>query len=153
MFRLVGGGQTEREVDARAATLPNVERVTWLDPPALCAAIAGAGACLGIFGTSAKASRVVPNKVYQCMAVGSAIITRDSPAARALLTDAEHALLVPPGDGAAIARAIRRLRDEPLLRVRLARGARQRFVERCTVDAIGRAMRAVLERAISRGPA
>ena len=32
--------------------------------------ICAAGICLGIFGTSAKADRVVPFKVFECLAMG-----------------------------------------------------------------------------------
>ena len=37
--------------------------------------LASADAILGIFGTSDKALRVIPNKVYQGLAVGRAVLT------------------------------------------------------------------------------
>ena len=40
--------------------------------------IAAATVCSGIFGSSSKATRVVPSKVYQCMGMRRAVITMAS---------------------------------------------------------------------------
>jgi glycosyltransferase involved in cell wall biosynthesis len=133
-FEVIGSGQTlgaaRALADKTGAT--NIEwigRVPYADLPRR---ILRADVVLGIFGDSAKAGRVVPNKVYQAMAMGAAIVTRDSPAQRAMLADGVSALLVPPADPAALADAIRRLRD-PELRLRLGAAARQNFVERASL--------------------
>jgi glycosyltransferase involved in cell wall biosynthesis len=65
---------------------------------------------IGIFGTSAKAAQVIPNKVYQVLAAGRALITSDTPAARELLAPGPGIILVPPGDPQALATAIRKMR-------------------------------------------
>ncbi len=62
--------------------------------------------CLGVFGESAKAARVVPNKVWQAMAVGRPVVTADTPAVREVLEDGRTALLVPAGDPDALAAAL-----------------------------------------------
>lgn len=138
-FVLVGGGQKRGEVDERIARegLHNVQRIEWVEPEELSRMIAAADVCLGIFGCTPKASRVIPNKVYEVMTVGAALITADTPGIRELLVDEEHALLCPAGDGAAIARAILRLRDDPALGERLAHNARRLFEERATPARIG----------------
>lgn len=46
----------------------------------LTAAIADSHVVMGIFGTSHKASRVIPNKVYQALACGRPVVTRASDA-------------------------------------------------------------------------
>ena len=57
--------------------------------------------CLGIFGTTAKAQRVVPNKVLQGAAAGCAILTSDTAAQRDALGDG--AVYVPAGSPGALA--------------------------------------------------
>lgn len=53
--------------------------------------------------------------------------------------DGETALLVPPGDAAALAQAIGRLLDDPVLRTRLSGAALQRAAERYSWEATARA--------------
>ena len=111
--------------------------------------IQAAGCALGIFGTGAKAARVIPNKAFQAIACATPLITADTPAARELLTDGHDALLVPPGDPEALAAAVRRLAADRALadadrrrRPRDVRGARRarpcsaRAGARCSSGAI-----------------
>ena len=82
-FRIVGSGQLDKLLVPRP---PNVEHVPWLDYELLPGAIRSAGCALGIFGTGAKARRVIPNKAFQALACGAPLITADTQAARELLT-------------------------------------------------------------------
>ena len=67
-----------------------------------------ADVCLGIFGTSGKAASVIPNKVFQIVASGRPLVTRDSPAIRELLAYGPPCVnLVTPGNALALADAIR----------------------------------------------
>nr|MDQ2981160.1 glycosyltransferase [Actinomycetota bacterium] len=103
-FRLVGSGQLESVLASRP---PNVEHVPWIEYERLPAEIQRTGCSLGIFGTSGKAQRVIPNKAFQAIACAAPLITADTPAARELLVDEESALLVPPGDAEGLAQAVR----------------------------------------------
>ena len=76
---------------------PGFEHVPWVEYERLGEELAAAGICLGVFGRSEKAARVVPNKVYHAMCVGRPVITADTPAAREVLEDERTALLVPAG--------------------------------------------------------
>jgi glycosyltransferase involved in cell wall biosynthesis len=50
---------------------------------------------------------VIPNKVFQILATGTPLITRDSPAIRELLSpDTDGVWLIPPADPAALASAV-----------------------------------------------
>jgi glycosyltransferase involved in cell wall biosynthesis len=64
----------------------NVERRAWVDyerlPDELRTRLRAR-----IFGTSAKAQRVIPNKVFQALACGTPVVTADTPAARELLSN------------------------------------------------------------------
>ena len=115
-LRLVGSGQIESLLATRPA---NVEWVPWVDYERLPAEYRSASFALGIFGTSAKAARVIPNKAFQALACGTPLVTADTPAARELLVDGESALLVPPGDPRALAAALRCLAEDRELAARL----------------------------------
>src|SRR5690606_7752009 len=94
--------------------------VDWIDYTDLRREIAAADVCLGIFGTSDKAASVIPNKVFQVLAAGRPLITRDSPAIRELVEhDMQDITLVPSGDARSLADAIMRWqRQRPVPDVR-----------------------------------
>lgn len=132
-FTVVGSGQQEELL----ATLPgNVEHVAWIDYQRLPLEYARAGCALGIFGPSAKAGRVIPNKAFQALAVGTPLITADTPAARELLTDGTDALLVERAP-VALAAAITRLAENPDFAARLGRAGRATFEREASEKMLG----------------
>ena len=64
-----------------------------------------------------------PMKLFEYLAAGLPIVASDLPALAEVLVDGETALLTPPGDVAALAAALRRLREDAALRATLASGA------------------------------
>lgn len=64
-------------------------------------------------------------KLFEYMAAGCAVLASNLPSTAEVVGDGASALLVPPGDVAAWAAAIRRLRDDPALREHLIAQARQ----------------------------
>jgi glycosyltransferase involved in cell wall biosynthesis len=147
-FRVVGDGQLAPLLDDRPA---NVEHVEWIPYPELPTAYQRAGCALGVFDTGAKAARVIPNKVFQALACARPVITADTPAARELLTDGADALLVPPGDPAALAEAVRRIAASGALSVRLAEGGRATYEARASEEILGARWRTLLEQALAAG--
>jgi glycosyltransferase involved in cell wall biosynthesis len=108
-FLIVGDGQESEKIAGmlRSHPLENVSWRQWIEYSELKRAIQNADICLGIFGKSEKASRVIPNKVFQILHSGKPLITRDSPAIRELLDpDMAGIYLVPPGSPEALADAI-----------------------------------------------
>jgi glycosyltransferase involved in cell wall biosynthesis len=146
-FRIVGSGQLDAVLANRPA---NVTWVPWIEYEDLPDTIQVAGCALGVFGTSEKAARVIPNKAYQALACGTPLITADTPAARELLTHEQDALLVAPGDAAALAVAIRRLAGEPLLARRLGSAGRATYEGRASEEVLGRQWRELLESLLAR---
>lgn len=108
---LVGRGQEEPLVRATLedGRIRNVSWLPWVDYKTLPALIRQADLCLGIFGASPKASRVIPNKMYQILSAGKAILTRASPAVEALAAKyPDTVLTVPAANPHALADAVRR---------------------------------------------
>jgi glycosyltransferase involved in cell wall biosynthesis len=140
--RVIGSGQLDDRVRSRP---PNVEWIPWVEYERLPRELHRAGCALGIFGTSDKARRVIPNKAFQALACGVPLVTADTPGARELLREGESALLVPPGDPQALAAAVGRLAaDAPLAR-RLAEGGRAAYRERASEDVLGRQWRSLIK--------
>jgi glycosyltransferase involved in cell wall biosynthesis len=141
-FRIAGSGQLEALLEHRP---PNVEHVDWVDYELLPGELYRASCALGIFGTSAKAARVIPNKAFQALACGTPLVTADTPAARELLRDEESALLVPPGDAPALAAALRRLADDDELLRRLSIGGLAAYREQASEDVLGARWRGLIQ--------
>jgi glycosyltransferase involved in cell wall biosynthesis len=139
---VAGRGQLDSLLETRP---PNVEWVPWIDYQRLGDAYRSALCALGIFGTTPKAARVIPNKVFQAIACGTPVITADTPAARELLTDGESALLVPPGDPEALAGALTRAAEDQGLLRRIAEGGRRAYEQHASEDVLGRRWRELLE--------
>ena len=144
-FRVVGGGQLEPLL---ARSPPNVEHAAWVEYERLPAELHQATCALGIFGTTPKAQRVIPNKAFQAIACGTPLVTADTPAARELLVDGESALLVPAGDARALADALRRLTAHAELGQRLSRGGRAAYEARASEAVLGVRWREFLERLV-----
>lgn len=144
-FTLIGRGQLFESMEARARELCNIELIDrWMGPRELVEQIRSADLCLGIFGSTAKAARVIPYKVFGAIALRKAVVTRDSPAIREFLQDGDTALLCAP-DGADLARSITRLHADRTLLARIANSGYQRYQSCGTPAAIGRHLMPVLE--------
>lgn len=107
-FTLIGKGQTYPAMKAWADTegLTNVRFEGPLPYLSLPDRIRAADVCLGIFGTSGKASRVIPHKVYDAVACGVPVITADTEAIREKFAEDPLVTLVTAGDSGSLAKAI-----------------------------------------------
>lgn len=108
-WRIIGTGQEAPRIASQIeeAGLKNLQWTEWVEYERLAEEIAGADICLGVFGTSAKAGRVIPNKVFQIIATGKPLVTRDGPGMRELLRDGDKLVtLVPAGDPQALLNAV-----------------------------------------------
>jgi glycosyltransferase involved in cell wall biosynthesis len=88
-----------------------------------------------------------PLKLFEYLAAGRAIVASDLPSIREILRDGENAILVPPDDADALARAIDRLLRDPGLAETLARTAFD-DAERFTWAARAEALERVFEEAL-----
>lgn len=108
-WTLIGRGQEAERIRAMLMEdpLPKVRWIDWVNYDQLRDQILAADLCLGIFGESEKAASVIPNKVFQIVAAGRPLVTRDSPAIRELLRPGKGCVyLVPGGNPARLAEAV-----------------------------------------------
>ncbi len=146
-FEILGSGQIYESImnlcdELKIGNIVFKERVSY---EALPDFIARGDVCLGIFGETPKARRVIPNKVYEILAMGKPLITGDSPAAREILTDKETCILCPMASAEAIAESILRLKNDEGLRGRIAENGYRLFNQRFTPARIGGEVRDALE--------
>ncbi len=147
-FELVGDGQTYEEAASLAERL-QVQNITfrraWLPPEDLIAEhIAPSDVCLGVFGDSPKARRVVPIKVFVALALGKPVVTGDSPAAREMLVHGADAILCEMANPQALAQAILLLKRNRPLREKIAREGYLSFQNKFSARVIGATVKSYL---------
>ena len=143
---MIGTGQDLPAARQAAGAAAPATWIDWVPAAELPAVVATHHVALGIFGTTAKAANVVPNKVYQSAAAGCAIVTSDTaPQHRALDGNAE---LVPAGDPKELAAALAALVGDRELLAARRRQARQAAVDSFSAGAVVEGLAAKL-RAVS----
>ena len=141
---LVGSGQDAPAALAAARANPRVTEVAWVDADELPALVAEHDVCLGIFGTTDKAQRVVPNKVYQGAALGRCLVTSSTAPQRQAFDGA--ACFVAPGSPAELADALVQLATDRARVEALGLAAAQRSDHAFSSSAIVAQLRAELQR-------
>lgn len=138
-FRIIGTGQEYNKIKNLAKEL-EVTNVIWIDRVdynELAEYIKNADVCLGIFGNTPKTQRVIPNKVYESIAMGKSVISGDTPAIRELFTDRENILLCLVADADDLASKILELKNNPDLLGKIAHGGYEIFKKNGTLEIIG----------------
>ncbi len=113
-FTIIGTGQEQLAIDAmiKQHQLENLVRIPWVDYRLLAQKIANASICLGVFAAEGKATRVIPNKVFQILAARRPLVTMDCPAIREIIAPGRSIRLVRPGDPSDLANALISLAQE-----------------------------------------
>jgi len=112
---LLGQGPLRKLCEENAKGLENVRFEDWLPYEKLPARIHRADILLGVFGTTPKAGRVIPNKVFQSLACGRPVVTRSADAYPEALVAKENSGLVwtASGDAQSLADRVRDLASNP----------------------------------------
>jgi len=131
-FELAGKGQTITAMQrlAEELNLTNVQFVGMKLLHEIPDFIAGADVCLGIFGTGAKAQRVIPTKAFEILTMAKPLITARSPATERVFRDRENVLLIKAGDPHDLAEKIRELKTNAALAASIAQNGRALFLEK-----------------------
>ena len=128
-FTIVGEGQTKRRIEEMATSL-QINNVTFIERvpyEELNSLINASDLCLGIFGNTAKAQRVIPNKVFQCLAARRCVLTADTPAIRELFSSDRDIAVCPAANPELLAAKIAELKAQPDKRNALANQGYKQF--------------------------
>ncbi len=140
----IGGKRVERELRERIEKAGEQKRIImtgyrWDIPKVMAALDMVVVASIEVEAQS----RIVP----QSFGSGKAVIATRVGGIPELLTDGQNGMLVPPGEGSAIAGAVRRLIDDPSLRAKLAAAGHVTAKERLSLDRMMESTLAVYGRA------
>ena len=114
-WQFIGDGPLRKKVQDSLQKLNNVHFTDWVPYADLAKKIAQADICLGVFGSTEKTQRVIPNKVYQALACARPVITSESPVYPLQLRQENDLGLffVPANDAEALANKIAELAEQP----------------------------------------
>jgi glycosyltransferase involved in cell wall biosynthesis len=154
-FLMIGGGRTLPSVKACAAGLGlgNIDFEGWQGQAALAGTAAvRADICLGIFGRTEKAARVVPHKIFQSMAMAKAVVTARTPAVEEFFGHGRDIYLCDNTRPGSLAEAVLALKNDAGLRESIAQKGYELAWEKFQPAALGTALRNILEGRMKAGP-
>lgn len=146
-FEIIGKGQEKEKILKLSKELKNTN-INFSDAvpqSQLRSKISSSDVCLGIFGNTEKTKRVIPNKVYECVATGKPVITADTPAERELFNDSEL-IFTEIADGNAIAQAILSIKSQPKLALKVAEKGYSKFIKEAAPKILGLKLKKVAEK-------
>ncbi len=141
----LGWGAYKAETEAKAAGLGNVrflDKVPYVKVPEV---ICAHDIVLGVFGTTAKAARVIGNKVYECMACARPTINEFCTGYPPSAKDCRAIKFIPPGDSAALVKAVEEYRADWANRDMYFREARAFFERELSMKVVTAQLDAILK--------
>ena len=149
-FDMIGASRQydQAKVKAERLALKNIHflgRKKFAEIPQI---IADSDICLGLFGVTAKAKRVIPCKGFEIAASRRAYINADGPGMRELFVDGENCLLCQPADGASLAEAILKIKNNTGLKDKIADNAYKLFKEKLRPIILGKKFKDKLKKVL-----
>jgi len=147
-FSICGDGQTKPEIEKliQKNDLKNIKLVGLVSKDELLEQIRKSDLCLGIFGKSIKARKVLTNKVFQITSSKKPLITMDSPAAReANLKNKENCMLVPSANPERLAEAILVLKNDSKKRQEIAEKGYKNYSDNLSMNQVGKKLVKVMQ--------
>lgn len=129
VFTFVGNGNTFSRNYERAQSL-GLTNCTFFDKTPLDehpAIIKKGDIFLGFLEKHPSVDRIIPNKIYQGLALNKVVLTADAAVTRSLFKHGENIYLVPPANPQALVDAFVTLKNDPELRSRIAKNGNDLF--------------------------
>ena len=143
---LLGWGAYKAPTEALARGIGNITflaKVPYVEVPKV---IHTADVVLGVFGTTEKASRVIGNKIFEAMACARPVVNEYCTGYPPEAADCPAIKFVPPGDPAAIVRAVKEYRDDRGMRETYFRAAREFYENHLSMRVVKGQLEAILRR-------
>ena len=150
-FILIGKGQTYSENRKRAdeLNLKNVKffpEVTEKDAGEL---LANGDIFLGFLNSSFSSESSVPNKVFQGLSLGKAVVTAETEVTKSIFVHKRNIYLCKVSDAKSLRDAVIELKNDISLRIRIAGNGHKLFKEKFTPKIIGNDLKVICEKLAS----
>lgn len=151
-FHFVGDGPFVKDAEKMNSDLGLTNTVFFptTDYAGVARYIAGCDIALGIFGATKKALMVIPNKIFNNIAVKKPLITADTPGVRELFEDGKNISLCPPENPEALADAIMKMKNDPEFADRIATRGYELFMKKCLPQHVVEPLVKVIEKLTGR---
>jgi len=140
----LGWGAYKAATEEKAKGISNItflNKVPYVDVPKV---IAAHDIVLGVFGTTAKAARVIGNKVYECMACARPTINEFCTGYPPEAADCKAIKFIPAGDPEALVKAVEEYRADWANRESYFAAAREFFERHLSMAVIKRQLAGIL---------
>lgn len=144
----LGWGAYKASTEEKAAGLKNVrflDKVPYVKVPEV---IAAHDIVLGVFGTTAKATRVIGNKVFECMACCRPTINEFCTSYPPSAAECKAIKLIPAGDAAALVKAVEEYRADWAKRDEYFAEARSWFEKELSMAVVKRQLEDILKKVV-----
>lgn len=147
VFTMVGSGNKYRETFemAKKLKLGNIKFYPDVFEGAHLKYLQDADVFLGFLKKHPTIDKVIPNKVYQGLALGRAVVTADSPVIRSVFKDRENMYFVEPSNAEALKDAILDLKNNPKLRSDMAKKGYELYINNFTPKLVGQKLKSYIE--------
>ncbi len=150
-FKIIGSGILKEKMIklAQELKLSNLQFLGFLPQDQFLDEINKADVCLGIFGNTNRAQRVIANKIFEGAAMKKAIITADTPGIRELFSE-NDLCLVKAANPQSLAKGILRLKDNSKMREYLANNCYNKIITKATPKILGKQLKQIIEEVITK---
>ncbi len=147
---LLGEGDMKEKIQAEARGYANIRFESWIPYETLPDRIARAHIMLGVFGPTVLTDLVIPNKMFQSMAMGRPVITSRSKGYADTLEGSDVIGWVPGGDPSALAGTVREWLEDPASLSQRGRETRGLFDAYFSPARLQAALKTIIEHALDR---
>ena len=141
LFKICGDGQTKPQIEKmiQKNNIVNVQLLGLVSKETLLENLKNCDICLGIFGNTAKAHKILTNKIHQTLSSKKPLITMESPAAiESHLKSGINSILVPPSNPERLAEAILFMKNNPEKCQQIATAGHQTYLDHLSMSEVGK---------------